>query len=55
MNAETALTNVAILFLVVTVWNYLSQEGKLTPARRTWLSVAGIFAVISLLVRLFGR
>ena len=55
MNAEMTLTNVAILFLVVTVWNYLQQEGKLTPPRRTWLSVAGIFAAVSLLLRIFGR
>jgi hypothetical protein len=55
MGAETILTNVAILFLVATVWNYLRQEDRLTPARRTWLSVAGIFALISVLLQLFRR
>jgi hypothetical protein len=50
---ETILTNVSILFVVATLWNYLQQEGRLTPARRTWLLVAGIFAMISPLVRLF--
>jgi hypothetical protein len=55
MNVETILTNIAIIFLGVTVWNYLQQEGRLTPARRTWLTVAGIFAAVSLLLRLFGR
>jgi hypothetical protein len=55
MGAETILTNVAILFLAATVWNYLQQEGRLTPARRTWLSVAGIFALVSVLLQLFRR
>jgi hypothetical protein len=55
MGAETILTNVAILFLVATVWNYLQQEGYLTGARRTWLSVAGIFALISVLLQFFRR
>ena len=55
MNVESILTNIAIIFLAVTVWNYLQQEGRLTSARRTWLTVAGIFAAVSLLLRLFGR
>jgi hypothetical protein len=55
MRAEIILTNVAILFLVTTFWNYLQQEARLTPARRTWLSVAGIFALVSVLLQLFGR
>jgi len=37
MGAEAILTNVAILFLVATLCNYLQQEGRLTPARRTWV------------------
>jgi hypothetical protein len=55
MGAETILSDIAVLFLVATVWNYLQQEGRLTSARRTWLSVAGIFALISVLLRLFHR
>jgi hypothetical protein len=55
MNADTILTNLAIIFLALTVWNYLQQEGRLTPARKTWLTVSGIFAAVSLLVRLFER
>jgi len=55
MGAETILTNVAILFLAATIWSYLRQEERLTPARKTWLLVAGIFALISLLLRLFFR
>jgi hypothetical protein len=55
MGAETILSDMAILFLVATVWNYLQQEGRLTAARRTWLTVAGIFAMVSVLLRLFRR
>jgi hypothetical protein len=55
MGAETILSDIAILFLVATVWNYLQQEGHLTAARRTWLTVAGIFALVSVLVQLFRR
>ena len=55
MAAETILTNVSILFVVATIWNYLRQEERLTPARRTWLSVAGIFALVSALLQLFQR
>ncbi len=55
MNVETILTNIAIIFLTVTVWNYLQQAGQLTPARRTWLTIAGIFAAVSLFLRVLGR
>jgi hypothetical protein len=55
MGAETILTNVAILFLAATFWNYLREEDRLTPARKTWLLVAGIFATISVVVQLFRR
>jgi hypothetical protein len=55
MGAETILSDIAILLLVATVWNYLQQEDRLTAARRTWLSIAGIFAVISALLQLFRR
>jgi hypothetical protein len=55
MGAETILTNVAILFLAATFWNYLREEGSLSPARKTWLLVAGIFALISVLLQLFRR
>jgi hypothetical protein len=55
MGAETILTNVAILFLAATLWTYLRQEGRLSPARKTWLLIAGIFALISLLLRLLFR
>jgi hypothetical protein len=55
MGAEAILTDVAILFLAVTFWNYLQLENRLTPARRTWLSITGIFALVSILLQLFRR
>jgi hypothetical protein len=55
MGAETILTGIAILLLAATFWNYLQSENRLTPARRTWLSIAAIFALVSILLRLFRR
>jgi hypothetical protein len=52
---KTILSGVASLFLVAAVWNYLQQEGRLTSARRAWLSVTGIFALITVLLQLFPR
>jgi hypothetical protein len=55
MAAESILTDIAILLLAATFWNYLQLENRLTPARRTWLSIAVIFAVVSILLQLFRR
>ena len=55
MGAETILTDIAILLLAATFWNYLQQENRLTSARRTWLSITGIFALVSILLQLFRR
>src|SRR5258708_15743680 len=53
MGAETILSNVAILLLVATVWTYSRQKGRLNPARKTWLFIAGIFATIRVVLQLF--
>ena len=48
----------AVIFLGVTVQNYLKAEGKMTPNRQAWLRVAFIFAVVSIglyVVRIFFR
>ena len=55
MGAETILTDIAILFLAATFWNYLQLENRLTPARKTWLSIVAIFAMVSILLQLFRR
>jgi len=38
----------AVIFLGVTVQNYLKAEGRMTPARQTWLRIAFIFAGVSI-------
>jgi hypothetical protein len=37
----------AIIFVGLSLQNYLRDEAKLTPMRQTWLRVAFIFAGIS--------
>lgn len=37
----------AVVFAAVAVQNFLSEEGKLTPARKTWLRISFIFAGIA--------
>ena len=44
------LIAIAIIFLSLTLRDFLVAEGKLTPARKTWLRVALIFAVLSVVM-----
>ena len=52
---------IAVIFLGLAVQDYLKAEGKLTPARKTWLRVALIFACVGIAlfvlqtVNLFGQ
>lgn len=39
---------VAVVFVVVALQNYLKSEGKLSPARKTWLRIALIFSLIGI-------
>ena len=43
----------AVIFLTVTVQDYLRTEGKLTPSRHTWLRVALIFTGVGVILTLF--
>jgi hypothetical protein len=43
---------IAVIFLAVALNDYLRAEGKLSPARRTWIRVAIIFASIGILLHL---
>lgn len=54
MQVPSILTNVAVLLLVAAFWDDLRRGRRLTPARKTWLTVAAIFAVVSLALQLFG-
>jgi len=38
----------AVVFLSVTVRDYLKAEGKMTPSRQAWLRVAFIFAGVGI-------
>jgi multisubunit Na+/H+ antiporter MnhB subunit len=38
----------AVIFLVAVFRDYRRSEGKPSPARRTWLRVAIIFAIVGL-------
>lgn len=39
---------IAVIFLALTTQEFLNTEGKMTPARKTWLRIALIFAGISI-------
>jgi hypothetical protein len=48
----------AVIFLGVTVQDYLKAEGKMTATRQAWLRVAFIFAGVSIglyVMRVFFR
>ncbi len=47
MEASWILTNIAIILVAASLWDDLRQGGRLSPARKTWLLIAGIFAVVS--------
>ncbi len=49
---------IAIIFLAATLRDYLKAEGKLTIARKIWIRMAFIFAVVGIglyLVHTFFR
>ena len=46
MQASGILTSVAVLFLAATIWDDLREHDRVTPARKTYLLVACIFAVV---------
>jgi len=52
MNASVVLTNVALLFVVATFWDDMKHGGRLQSKRRTWLLMAGIFAISGILTAL---
>lgn len=39
---------IAVIFAVAALRDYLRTEGKLTPARKTWIRMAFIFAVVGI-------
>jgi len=53
MTVPAILTNIAILLVVVAMWDDMRRGGRLTPARKTWLLVAAIFTIVSLVHQFF--
>ena len=47
MPASEILICIAILFLAATIWDDLRRGDRVTPARKTYLMVACIFALVS--------
>lgn len=52
---ETVFLALAIIFVSLALRDYLKGEGKLTPARKTWLLMAMIFSAVALMQFLFHR
>jgi hypothetical protein len=46
----TVLVGLAVIFLAAAFRNYLKAEGKLTPARKTWLRIAIIFSAVAIVL-----
>jgi hypothetical protein len=42
------LIAIAVIFLSLTLRDYLTAETKLTPARKAWLRIAVIFAAVAI-------
>jgi hypothetical protein len=42
----------ALIFVVVSVRDYLKTKGKKNPARQTWLRVSFIFAAVGIVLAL---
>lgn len=51
MDTAHIMTNVAIILLASVLWDDLKGGGRITPLRKTWLFVACLFAVISVILR----
>lgn len=54
MLAGNILTNVAVLLLAAAVFNDMREGDRLTPAKKTWLLVAAVFAAVGIAVELFA-
>ncbi len=54
MRAGMILISIALLMLVAAVWDDLKRGGRMTPARKTYLMVASIFALINAILQLFN-
>ena len=42
------LVAVAVIFVALAFRDYLASEGKLSPARKAWLRIALVFAIVGI-------
>ena len=54
MDAAHILTNVAVLFLVATLWSDSGEAPAKVPARKAWLTIAALMALASLVLKVIG-
>lgn len=52
---ELVFVAIAVIFLAAVVQNHLKDEGKLTPARKTWLRIVFIFSAIGIALFVIRR
>jgi hypothetical protein len=52
MEAINILTNIAVLFLAAAFWDDMKCNGRVTPMRKTFLLVACIFSLVSVVVQI---
>ena len=51
MQASGILISIAVVFIAATVWDDMKKNGRITPARKTWLLVACLFAIVSAILQ----
>lgn len=54
MNAAHILTNVAMLFLIATLWSDSGEATAKLPARKAWLTIAALLVLASLVLKVIG-
>ena len=52
MPASGILTSVAVLLVAAAIWDDLRRNDRVTPARKTYLMVACIFALVSAVLQI---
>ena len=48
IDLKVVFVEIAVIFVSIVLADYLKEEGKLSPARKTWLLIAIIFSIVSL-------